>query len=312
MKQNLITNSAKIHAVVIGIFAMSVYMPVSAEWVDVVADGKLEYHHDSNINQSAFAEDELDDNVTSAQLSAGRYYQFNPDGANYTRLRLATDLELRAHDQFDGLDRNNIGVSASLAHKTGLGPDEPWIRAHLSALHENVDDNDRDKEIYNLGFQTGKQFTDRFSASVDASYNVHNGKDDLETISTAVGGPDVGSDVYDLKRYILSVDARYQLYERFLLSGFYSYLNGELNGECTVPNVGVVVTTIEVTAVTPDKVFGGCRYRFDGSANTLGLAGTYAINAHASISFGFKVSEAGSGDLDYDDEQYFANFRYSY
>ena len=182
----------------------------------------------------------------------------------------------------------------------------------MSALHESVDDADRDKEIYNLGLLAGKQITERFGASFDVSYNIHDGKDDLAAISTALGGPNVGSEVYDLDRYILSANASYQLYHNWLLSGFYSYLGGELNGECTVPNVVTVIQTIEVTALAPDQVFGGCRYRFDGSAQTIGLAGTYAISAHSSINFGLAISEGGRGDLEYDDERYFANYRYSH
>ena len=119
MKHNFITSNAMTPALVTGLFNTGLFVaglftlgmvtPACAEWVDLVADGMLEFHSDSNINRSAFTVDERDDNVASAQLSAGRYFQFNPDGARYTRLRLTADLELRAHDEFDGLDRTNIG-----------------------------------------------------------------------------------------------------------------------------------------------------------------------------------------------------------
>ena len=287
--------------------AIGINFPVAAEWVDTIADAKIELFQDDNVNRSAFPIDENKDDITSASVSFGKYFQLNQEGANYTRLRLTADLEHRTHSEFDELDRTNVGVNATLTHKFGLGPYKPWAKLFVSALTESVDNDDRDKEIYSFGTTLGKQYTDRFGASISASFIVQDGQDDLKPVDLAFGG----GNVFDLNQFVLSGSANYRLAEKWLVSSSVSYLDGELNGQCTGASLAFVKANITITALTPDTIFGGCRYRIDATGLSYGLTSTYAINSHASINFGLSYSEGGRQGLEYQSQQYFANFRYS-
>ena len=90
--------------------------------------------YNDNINQSAFTAGELDDHIFDLSLTGGRYFQISRDNAEYTRIRLAVDVNLKAHDQFDDLDYIRTGGSFALLHKFGFGRDA--IRASIySEVH---------------------------------------------------------------------------------------------------------------------------------------------------------------------------------
>ena len=292
------------------LFVVLSLAPVSssqAEWVDWVLDAKLEYKFDDNINRSAFSEDKREDHLFSGQVSAGRFFQISGDSAKYTRLGATVDAELRGHDEFEDLNRVNIGATISLTHKFGLGWRVPWLNIRGSALRENVEDSDRNKNVYNVGLNLAKNFTERFQASVGVAYDIQDGQNDLPEIT-----PGLPSDVYDLNRYILSTALNYQVTERILTTISYSYLDGDINGECTPGNVGEVLDTITVDAHTLDGVFQGCRYRFDGYVHTMGIGSSYALGRHSALNFGFGYSSGGQGDLTYDNMQATVNFKYRY
>ena len=61
----------------------------SAEWAEWIADVDVSYRDNDNINNSAFSDDELDDNALIAEGSIGRYKQLT----DAMRLLLTVDLE---------------------------------------------------------------------------------------------------------------------------------------------------------------------------------------------------------------------------
>ncbi len=279
--------------------------PVQAEWAESVLDASAEYRTNDDVNLSVFNDDEKSDKLLRGVLGFSKIYQFDAGIADYTRLNIGASIELQDYSEFDGLDRVNPGVALGLTHKFGLGPDAPWLNLHVSGVVENVDDSDRNKNIINAGIRLGRRFTPRFDAAIDWSYDKSNGKDDLPVIS-----PGLPSSVYDLQRSIITAIGNYQVTPRLLGSIRYSYLNGDINGECTVENVGFLLTVIDMTAHTLDRTFEGCRYRFDGYANTLGLSGSYALGPHTAINFGSVWSKGGTGRWLYRQNQLFVNFSY--
>jgi len=280
-------------------------MPAQAEWAESVLDASIGYRANDDVNLSVFNDDEKSDNLLRGNLGFSKIYQFDQGIADYTRLNIGANIELQDYNEFDGLDRVNPGVSLGLTHKFGLGPSAPWASLHASGVVENVDDSDRDKNIINAGIRLGKRFTPRFDASIDWSHEKTNGKDDLPVITSGLP-----SNVYDLERSIFTALGNYQVTPRFLGSIRYSYLNGDLSGECTVENVGFLLKVIDVTAHTLDRTFNGCRYRFDGYANILGLSGSYALGPHTAINFGSVWSKGGVRRWLYRQNQLFVNFSY--
>jgi len=278
----------------------------SAEWVEWIADSQFDYTYNDNINQSAFTADELDDHVFDLSFTGGRYFQINRDNADYTRLRLAVDVNLRAHDQFDDLDHIKTGGSIALLHKFGLGRDAIRASLYSGAHYQWASLSERNLATYEFGISVTKNVTERLNLVLDFGYKIDDG-------SNAVRAePDIASDVYDAERFVVTLGSSFLVTNDFQATLSYNYLNGDLLGNCTGDNVGEVFSRVNVKAHADDRVFGGCQYRFDGDAHTVTLGGNYAINNHAFVHLGSSYSRGGENNLIYDTIQVNANISYEF
>lgn len=279
--------------------------PGWAEWTDPVLDLALEARHSDNVNNAFLSSERQDDRWIEGRLSAGRYYQFDSDGAGYTRLRLTGDVALRRYGRYDGLDLLSAGVGADLTHKFGVGPDVPWLRLHAGGAWEDFEDDDRDSALYRAEVRVGRRFTERLDASLGAGYERRDGSDSLPGWWGAQG------DVYDLERYNLSAEASYLIDDGLLARVGASYLNGDLDGGCTRDSAREISGELGgYDAYTRDETFGGCRYRFSGSGFTLSASLSKALGPHAALNFGVDYGEAGRNGLTYADTQLFIDLRY--
>ena len=279
---------------------------VCAEWVEWIADSQFDYTYNSNINQSAFTNNEKDDHLLDLSLIGGRVFQINRDNSDYTRLRLAMDVNLRGHEHYDDLDHIQIGGSFSLIHKFGLGRDA--VRASLySGVHYRWERlSERNLASYNFGVNLNKNVTERLNLSLDFSYNIEDGGSAVQLIRS------IPSNVYDSERFVVTIGSSFLVTNDFQVTFDYSYANGDLLGNCSDANVGTVFLQVNVKAFAEDRVFGGCQYRFDGDVHTVALGGDYAINNHLFTHLGATYSRGGENNLTYNTIQVNANIRYEF
>jgi len=281
---------------VISILLVGVMPAAHAEWQEWITDVDIKYVDHDNINYSAFSNDELSDSAVIPMVSFGRYKQLS----DTTRLRLTADIEAGKFDKFDKLDYNQIGITAAVRHKLGLGPKAQWIRGHIMAATLNVDSNIRDDStIYEVGVKTGKRFTSRFDGEIGLAYRTRDGKNDNPVVN-----PAIPTDVFDQDSTTLSLGGNYLLGENSSLSFGYSYRDGEFDSACTGPNVGTVLAVEKVKAITFDDAFNltvpMCVYKLEGKTNTHSLSVNFAVGRQASLRIGLERQD-GKGDvLDYE------------
>ena len=104
--------------------------PLSAEnsqWVEWIGDIELSYGQTENLNLSAFAEEEEDDNLFRVAVAFGRYYQINGN----TRMHIAATFASEHYDDFGPLDNVSAGLNFGLRHKFGVGLEVPYIQLNL-------------------------------------------------------------------------------------------------------------------------------------------------------------------------------------
>lgn len=279
---------------------------VSAEWVEWIADTQFDYTYNDNINQSAFTDDELDDHLFDLSLTGGRYFQINRDNADYTRLRLAVDVNLRAHDKFDDLDHIKIGGSFVLFHKFGLGRDAIRASLYSGAHYQWAKLSERDLASYDFGISLTKNLTERLNLLLDFGYKIENGRNAVQAV------PTIASDVYDAERFVVTLGSSFLITNDFQATLDYTYANGDLLGNCTGDNVREVFSRVNVKAHAEDRVFGGCQYRFDGHVHMVSLGGNYAINNHSFVHLGTSYARGGENNLIYNTILVNANIRYQY
>ena len=277
-----------------------------AEWVEWIAESQFDYTYNSNISQSAFTADEKDDHMLDLSLAGGRFFQINRDNSDYTRLRLAIDVNLRGYEHYDDLDHIQIGGSFALIHKFGLGRDA--VRASLySGVHYQWSKlSERNLASYNFGINLTKNVTERLNLSLDFSYNIDDGGNAVQLI------PSIPSNVYDSKRFIVTVGSSFLITNNFQATLDYSYVNGDLLGDCNDANVGEVFSQVNVKAFAEDRVFGGCQYRYNGDVHIVTIGGDYAINNHLFTHLGATYSRGGTNNLTYNMIQVNANIRYEF
>lgn len=279
-----------------------------AEWSEWIADVDVRLAHQQNINYSAFSNDKLSDSALIPSASFGRYLQLG----NATRLRLTADVEAGKFDTYDRLDYTQLGATAALHHKYGLGSEAPWVRAQLSVASLNVDSDMRDSTIYEIGVQTGKRLAPRFDGQVGLAYRSRNGK------NGPVVDPLVPTDVFDQDSVTVSLGGSYLVTENVALTFGYAHRRGEFDSTCTGGNVANVLAAegTNVKALAFDDAYKlaqpMCAYKLDGKTNTFSFDVNYALGRQSSLRFGVERQD-GKGDvLEYDNTIYRARFVYLY
>lgn len=286
-------------------FVMLLGAPVAhAEWAEWIADLDIRYLDNDNMNNSAYSNDELDDKALIPSAKFGRYKQLG----DATRLLLTIDLEAGKFDDFDKLDYFQIGGTAALRHKTGLGRAAPWVGGHVSAKSLNVDSRLRDSTIYEVGVEAGKQLTERLDGSIKLAYESRDGEEG------EVVDPALGTDVFDQDSVTLTLEGNYLLTDRASVTAAYAYRDGDFNSSCTPGNVALALAaeTSNIDAITFDDAFDPnfCVYRLDGTINSVSLDLNYAVGAKSSFSVGIERRNGEGDTLDYDSTIWRVGFVY--
>jgi len=261
-----------------------------AEWGEWIMGLDARYVDHNNINYSAFSSDRLSDHTVVPSLVFGRYLQLG----NVTRLSLTGEVEAGKFGKYDKLDYFQVGATAGLHHKLGLGAEAPWVRGHLSVWSLNVDSDMRDSTIYETGVQIGKRFSPQFDGHMGLTYRSRNGN------SGPVVMPAFSTEVFDQKNVTLSAVGSYLLTEQAVLTFGYAFRNGDFDSSCTGANVTSVLAAegAYVKALAFDDAYWltRCAYKLEGKTRVYTLGLNYALGPNASLRVGVERQD-GKGDV---------------
>ncbi len=288
-------------------FSLSFVNPsgAAAEWVEWIADAEAGLVYDSNINRSAFANNEKNDTALVPSASFGRVYQLD----DATRVRASADFEASVYDKYDLLNYWKAGASLAVRHKMGLGPDVPWVQGRLAAARMDVRDDMRDSNLYSAALIAGKRFSERLDARIGYAYDVRDGK------NGPVSSPTIPTDVFDQRSQTFSLDGGYALAERVLLTAGYAYRHGDFDSSCDGENIAAVLAGEDVKALAKESAFreSFCVYRLTGRVHSISFSASYSVlKGHGSLNLGIQRAYGKSRSLDYESSIVKAGFVYSY
>ncbi len=263
-----------------------------AEWGERIMNLDVRYVDHNNINYSPFSSDRLSDYAVVPSLAFGRYLQLG----DATRLSLTGEVETGKFGKYNKLDYVQVGATAGLHHKLGLGAEAPWVRGHLSAWSLNVDSDMRDSTIYETGVQIGKRFSPQFDGHMGLTYRSRNGN------SGPVVDPSFNTKVFDQKNVTLSAVGSYLLTEHAALTFGYAFRKGDFDSSCTGANLANVPAAewANMKALAYDDAFKlsqpMCAYRLEGKTHAYTLGFNYALGPNASLRVGVE-RQNGKGDV---------------
>jgi hypothetical protein len=155
-----------------------------------------------------------------------------------------------------------------------------------------VRDNPRDSLLYEAGAELIKRFSPRFDAALFGRYTNRDGGNGTPVV------PNLGSDVWDQQNFEVGARANFLVLPQLLLTGGYTYRNGDFDSSCTVGNVGKVFARegANVKAIAVNDVFGGCTYRLGGDSHTASVDLNYGIGRRWAVDVGYKFRQ-GKADV---------------
>lgn len=280
----------------------------NAQWVEWIGDVEFSYGGTENLNLSAFAEEEVDDELFQISAAFGRYYQFDGN----TRMHIAANLESAHYNDVDGLDNTSGGLSVGLRHKFGVGLEVPYMQINLAYRDRNFDDDVRDREEYEISVELGKNFSERFSlAGRFAVISADTDPGPVVPLDVFFGIPNIPSDPFEHDFWTASVFADYVISNDWLASFEYTRRDGDFDSACSV-NLDKVVAAERVSAITFQDSFPGCAYQVDGTANIFSVSVGYAISAHSGLNLGVSFYEGDADVLDYSSNSFQFSYNYRY
>jgi hypothetical protein len=264
--------------------------PAAAEWVDWIAQAELGFEFDDNVNRSAFDHDEESDFVWRPAASVGRVYQVG----DLTRVALSVDAEGAIYHEREGLNAVQLGGTAALIHKFGLG-EVPELRVYGSAGYLNLRDDERDGMLYEAGAELSRAFGERLEGTLFGLYSWRDGNEGVRVLANE------GRDVWDQRAFEIGARGSFLLTEQLQLGAGYSYRDGDFDSACTKGNVAKVIARegSNLKAIARDDVFGGCVYRLGGHLHTASLSLNYGIGRRFSVDLGYRFLYGQARELIY-------------
>ena len=232
----------------------------------------------------------------------GRFYQFSGN----TRVHLAAELAGEQYDKTDMMDNSQVGISFGVRHKFGLGHLVPYLQFNSNYRHQEVDAKPWSNDRFALDIELGKHFTQSLSLAFSVKYVSMEGEPGSEVV------PGLSSRVFDQDFWRASLFADYIISQNWLLSLSYTRREGDFHSACTKENVSKALETMEVTAITPDDIFGGCVYRVDGSNDVYSTNISYAVSNHSAVNLSMEFYQGSAGELSYDGSMVQLSYNYRY
>lgn len=274
----------------------------NSQWVEWIADVGVAYAQMQNINFSAFSNDEHNDHRFRVNGNFGRYYQFT----STTRMQFSVLLDAEQYADFSKMDNHTVGVNLGLRHKFGVGFDVPYLQLNAQYLDTSYGASGWDHKLVNGRLEIGRHFGERLSASGSIAVSAMDGG----VGQVIIAG--ISSQPFDQHFWRAAFTLDYLLSQNWLASLEYSYRGGDFHSACTVENVGKVLATMQVTAITVDTIFNGCVYRLDGKSHRYSASISYALSEHAAINLDTHLNEGSADGLNYSANGIQLSYNYRY
>lgn len=254
-----------------------------------ILDAGLTYSYDDNLSNGQLTGDIKGDHLIDLELSGGRYIQLD------SSLGLIGIAKLKAtrYDTYTGINSTNLGVSASLQKKFGLGPMAPLLSASMEVSHLDARHDPRDRWIYKAGLGIRKRVNERLDLSLDYEHLQTNPDDRGEDIPFLVDNFGIGGDVFRIRRNSLTASLIFSVTERLSSYGSFSRQRGTIVAS-TVPDPALV--SIYDKAMF-DPVFGPgvVAYAIEADTNIFGAGLSWALNNHSALNLGYERRESKGG-----------------
>jgi hypothetical protein len=134
-----------------------------AEWF---TEAEVREVYDSNVNLAAKRPNRKSDTSLLPSVAFGHYAQLGDS----TGLAVSAEAKHKSFARFSGLDNLELGLTASLKYKRGLGSYAPWIRVFGTAQHVDYREDFRDTDVVRTGLLLGKRIRERVFGQIGYEY----------------------------------------------------------------------------------------------------------------------------------------------
>jgi hypothetical protein len=291
---------------------LPLYVAPSLARASVFADLDVQASRDDNVGRAAKSGDVRNDASVQVAGRVGGAVEL-ATGTAFSVAVLARAVEFQ---RFSDLSETAAGLSASLRHKFGLGPEAPWMSLVIDGERIDSDSYIRDGSRYGVTLRAGKRIGERWSLSAALREDLREGDEDDQNLPPnrptfpGVVGSRRG-DVFDFEGTELELSADYLLDNGLLMLGSYRLRDGDVVSSGR-PNADIVGAA---KAITADAAFGPGRsaYRLDALTHTvvLGLNYPLADTTALELDWEYQLSDADGG-IRYDKNVLRLRFMWSY
>lgn len=281
-------------------FGLAVVLPLCAgaglARANVFADLEVQASRDDNVGRAAKSRDVRDDSSVQVSGRVGRAVELGTG----TSLAVAALVRAVEFQRLADLSETAAGLSASLRHKFGLGPEAPWMSLVIDGEGIDSDSYIRDGSRYGVTLRAGTRIGERWSLSAALRRDLREGdEDDQHLPPNRPRFPGVVAsrrgDVFDLEGTELEVAADYLLDNGMLILGSYRLRDGDVVSSGR-PNADVVGAA---KAITADAAFGPGRsaYRLGALTHSLVLGLNYPLGDATALELDweYQLSDADGG-----------------
>lgn len=193
-------------------------------------DAETGAFYDRNLSNSDRAADEKDDLGWKSDVRAGYGFQLSRD----LRLNLAGDVGGEVWSRFHEFDHIDVGGSAGLRYRFGLGRQAPWILAEDRLGHTFFDEDVRSGWSNNFRIRSGVAITDRLAIEAGYTFDHFAARDNF----------------FDLEGHNGSARLTFDVTSSLQISLGYNYRNGDVISYAVPPRPDILRLTSERPLVT--------------------------------------------------------------
>lgn len=256
-----------------------------ADWF---ADLAVSASHDDNINRAALSDDERSDTFLDAELAWVHPF----DLREYGVLDAGLGVSARLHDRFDDLNQTGLDAGLAYHHRFGLGPQAPWLGAHVEYQYLSVVDELRQGNRQSLGVSMGRGWGEAWQFRTGLAYSRYSPDNVVRDEGNAA------YNVFRLTEYKLDADIEYAFTNGWLLLGGLDYTDGHINSSTTDSNL----FASDPPPWVDDPVFGPDfrTYRLEATALGFRLGLSLPLGDRASINLLTRFTDVdANNDISY-------------
>jgi hypothetical protein len=261
----------------------------------VFAEARAGYEFDTNLSRAQRAADIKSDTALTASARLGRAFDVTSNTVGTLSMEVRSTSQMR----YTGLSHNDMGASASLRRKLGLGPYAPWIRASLGASRVIYRDALRSGWTYDAALAVGKRHSTSWDSLLELRHDRRTTDGERRVVANFSGA------VYEVSGWTGAASSNLDLNDRLRLSAGYAMRAGDITS--------TAVHTQRIwdasTAWNKDAGLGGDGYRIRARTHMVSLGASIALGPDASFNVGVErwLSRANGG-FDYYNTLVLASF----